>query len=55
MQQDSDHSSKPEDAAARRLLDEVEAEPIPPKIVELADQLETAIRTQRSKPKAGRA
>jgi hypothetical protein len=47
MPQEFDNSDNPElDAAARRVLDDVTAEPIPHKIVELAEKLERVLEEQ---------
>jgi hypothetical protein len=53
MPQEFDSSDNPEfDAAARRVLDGVKDEPIPRKIVELAEKLERVLEEQlRQAPK----
>lgn len=48
MPQDTDPKARPEtDAALRQVLDDVKAEPLPGKIIDLAEKLEDALAAKR--------
>lgn len=52
MPQDSDPKARPgEDAIARHVLDDVSAEPIPARLIELAEKLESVLATTKRKQK----